>query len=69
MSNLIKCYKCNHEYNPAEHNTTLPNNMHIWGVQLGEKIPQCPNCGEADFMDIAARQIANDPRFKEEKNQ
>jgi len=67
VSNLTECYKCKKEYDPAKHNTVLPDNMYIQGVDPGEKIPQCPYCGMADFMDIAGRQIANDPRFKEEK--
>lgn len=68
MSNLIKCFQCKNEYDPAEHNDVLPDNMHVWGVDPDEKIPKCPDCGMMDFMDIAARQIANDPRFKEVKD-
>lgn len=67
MSNLTKCYRCDHEYDPRESNTVLPDNMNIWGVDPDEKLPQCPECDTVDFMDMAARQLANDPRFKEEK--
>jgi hypothetical protein len=42
--------------------------MHIWGVDSDEKLPQCPECNTIDFMDIAARQLVNDPRFEEEKS-
>jgi len=41
--------------------------MHIQGVGPHEKLPQCPECDTVDFMDIAARQLANDPRFEEEE--
>lgn len=69
VSNLIKCYKCGKEYDPREHNMVLPDNFQIWGVKPDEKIPQCPGCGTADFMDIAARQLANDPRFQEAESE
>ena len=67
MSNLTKCYQCKHEYDPRDSNTVLPDNMHIQGVGPHEKLPQCPECDTVDFMDIAARQLANDPRFEEEE--
>jgi Zn ribbon nucleic-acid-binding protein len=67
MSEVIKCFRCGYEYDPREYNTVLPPNMHIWGVQPNEKIPQCPECDTADFMDIATRQLINDPRFKEKE--
>jgi len=67
MSNLTECYQCKHEYDPRECNTVLPDNMNIWGVDPDEKLPQCPECDAVDFRDIAAKQLANDPRFKEEK--
>ncbi len=69
MSEEIKCRECGHEYDPRKHNTTLPDNMHIWGVQPGEKVPQCPECDTADFMDTAARQLANEPNSIEENLQ
>jgi len=69
MKKLTKCYQCGKEYDPRKFNTTLPDNMHIWGVNPDEKIPQCPGCGTADFMDVAARQLANDPRFQEEESE
>ena len=67
MSNLTKCSQCDHEYDPRESNTVLPDNMHIWGVDPDEKLPQCPECETVDFMDMVARQLVNDPRFKEEE--
>ena len=49
--NLYKCEECKKEFKGSEMEVeSLPENFHIHGLGLAQRVPKCPHCGTLSFF-------------------